>query len=153
MSPQDYIASLRFGDYAGFNLVVCDGADLWWCDDAGDSAPLLPGVHTVSNASLDTPWPKTRRLSERMAMALGADASDEALSEQLFDALADRTVAADDDLPPGELPLERRRALSAGMIVTDDYATRASSVVLIGAAVWMEERTIAGGEITGVRQR
>jgi uncharacterized protein with NRDE domain len=152
MTAQDYVASLLVSDYAGFNLVVCDGSELWWCDDAGASEPLLPGVHTVSNASLDTPWPKTRRLSERMAMALGVDASDDALSDELFDALADRTVAADDDLPPGELPLERRRALSAGMIVTDDYATRASSVVLMGATVWMEERTIVGGGVTGVRQ-
>lgn len=67
--------------YEGCNLVLVDGPTGHWrwltnVDPTGHpglpdglqqqagwwSAPLEPGVHTLSNAALDTPWPKARLL-------------------------------------------------------------------------------------------
>jgi len=61
-------------DFAGFNLVVGHApSQQWWflsnrCADTGTplpqwhAQPLKPGVHVLSNASLNTPWPKSEQL-------------------------------------------------------------------------------------------
>ena len=146
-----------------FNLI---GADLstgrwWWADDRATSpTALAAGVHVVSNASLDTPWPKVKRL--RQAMADVMDSADDAasLTNRLFGALADRTPAADQDLPDTGVGLERERMLSPAFITSNDgrYGTRCSTV-LIGerqADGWhltMTERSFdAAGRALQVRQ-
>jgi uncharacterized protein with NRDE domain len=126
-------------DYAGFNLLTGDGDELWWCDDLGHSARVDPGVHTLSNASLDTPWPKTVLLKARLTESLDIDDP----APALFDALADRTLPEPADVPPSELPAERARQLAACTIVTDDYGTRVSTVALVGdARLSVAERTL-----------
>ena len=56
------------GNYSGFNLLLYDGAELRYVTNAPEfrDDSLAPGVHTVSNASLDTPWPKSRRLQQAL---------------------------------------------------------------------------------------
>ena len=57
----DYLADVngRSIEYAGFNLLVGTRDELWHYK-ARDTAPslLAPGVYGLSNAGLDTPWPK-----------------------------------------------------------------------------------------------
>ncbi len=85
-------------------------------------------MHTLSNAALDTPWPKTRRLQAVLSEWL--ERGDDEVAP-LFDALADPRMAADQDLPSTGVPLEWERRLSAAFITGDDYGTRASSIVLV----------------------
>ena len=115
-----------------FNLI---GGDLqsgrWWsCSDRQAATPLTAGVHALSNAALNEPWPKVRRLSSALAQALSGD--DAGLESRLFSLLGERHVAADADLPDTGIGLARERLLSPIFITTPDgrYGTRCSTVVL-----------------------
>jgi uncharacterized protein with NRDE domain len=56
--PGDFLLEIqkRKGDYSGFNLLLADGAELWWYSNR-DSAPrrLDPGVYGLGNLLLDDP--------------------------------------------------------------------------------------------------
>lgn len=130
------------------------GAGRWHALQAGHGAfapglqALGPGVHGVSNAALDTPWPKLRRLKSALAAALAAlpqqaaedpppEATDddavETLARQLFTALADTHPADPDQLPSTGVSLDWERWLSPSFIRTPDgrYGTLSSSVLLL----------------------
>ncbi len=115
-----------------FNLI---GGDLqsghwWWRSDRLPATPLAAGVHALSNAALNEPWPKVQRLSAALAQALRGD--DAGLEVRLFSLLADRSLADDADLPDTGIGLTRERLLSPIFITTPDgrYGTRCSTVVL-----------------------
>jgi len=62
LSAQSEAAALGPDAYAGFNACFCDGDACWFATNRGPSpAQVEPGVHVISNASLDTPWPKALR--------------------------------------------------------------------------------------------
>jgi len=46
----------RKAAYSGFNLLACDGEELWWLSNRdGDSRRLEPGWYGLGNLLLDTP--------------------------------------------------------------------------------------------------
>jgi uncharacterized protein with NRDE domain len=115
-----------------FNLI---GGDLntgqwWWRSDRHAATPLAAGVHALSNAALNEPWPKVQRLSAAMEGALRSN--EDALIASLFALLSDRAIAADADLPDTGIGLERERMLSPIFITTPEgrYGTRCSTIVL-----------------------
>jgi len=121
----------RAAQYAHFNLLTWDGADLVYAGTHPEyeSARIEPGVHVLSNAGLNSPWPKALRLQQRLRDWL-AKVDHSAPVEPLFAALADREQALDDELPDTGVGIERERFLSAPFIVGADYGTRCSTVVL-----------------------
>lgn len=125
--------------YAGFNLIVSDGSTCCYASNTPDwhSRALEAGIHVVSNADLDTPWPKT----ERLRTVLEADADE----ESLFQALADDQPAHDDELPDTGVGPEMERFLSPPFIRGQTYGTRASTVLSVQAdgAILFEERCFA----------
>ena len=132
------------GSYNGFNLLLGDGAGLFYLSNrAAGVRRLEPGVYGLSNALLDTPWPKVLRAREAVADAL-ARAEGDAWDSTLWEMLADRVIAADDALPDTGVGAERERLLSPPFIRTDVYGTRASTVVTIthGGAVHFVERSV-----------
>jgi len=121
--------------YNGFNLVAFDfrqGECFYASNDGHPAQRLERGIHGLSNAALDTPWPKVVALKARLRDALDGSESVDALAMHLFDALADRTEAPDDTLPHTGLPVERERRLSAAFIRTPEggYGTRCSTLVI-----------------------
>ncbi len=88
---------------------------------------LTPGIHTLSNRHLNTPWPKAQRLQQAMTRILQGELA----TEQLFDMLADRTRAPDDQLPDTGLSPMWEQLLSSPFIVSDAYGTRACTVILV----------------------
>ena len=115
--------------YNGFNLLAGEGNRATWMSNrVPRTRDLAPGVHGLSNAQLDTPWPKVMRTKD--ALSAWAGRGDAALSP-LFAALADRTQAHDADLPATGVPLAWERLLSAPFIVSADYGTRCSTVLAI----------------------
>jgi uncharacterized protein with NRDE domain len=115
-----------------FNLI---GGDLrsgqwWWRSDRQSATPLTAGVHALSNAALNEPWPKVRRLTQAMDDALRGDG--DTMTDRLFALLADRSTAADADLPDTGIGVERERMLSPIFIATPEgrYGTRCSTIVL-----------------------
>lgn len=119
----------------GFNLIAADfraGECFWASNRGGHPKRLESGVYGVSNGGLDTPWPKVVALKRRLSDALEHAAHAEALAAMLFDALADRVVPPDADLPHTGIPLERERQLGPAFIRTPDgrYGTRCSTVLI-----------------------
>ncbi len=128
ISAREYVADLmrRAASYSGFNLLVDDGTDLWWCSNRdGGSRRLEPGIYGLGNLLLDTPEvsePKRRfRESVEPGPAL----------EPLFSVLA------------------------ASKIVAPEYGTRCSTIVLWGndGRVQFAERPFdpSGGDGVTVR--
>lgn len=143
-----------FAEHGRFNLLLWDGPSRSGVYASNHpeprQRPLPPGVHALSNADLDTPWPKTRALAERLAawLALGdiRDPQLPGVGEPLFAALADPRQAPDMALPSTGVPFDWERRLSAAFIVGEEYGTRASSLVLVGDdGVWFEERRFGPG--------
>ncbi|WP_322043492.1 NRDE family protein [Paraburkholderia sp. J67] len=134
-TPLGYLEGVaREGDlYNGFNLVIGDWArrELAWYCNRGDRVPaLLPdGTHGISNAVLDTPWPKLVHKRAELAQQV-ANGPDVPL-DNLIEMMRDPRIAPDADLPATGLPLERERALSAAFIETPDYGTRGTTALRV----------------------
>ncbi|CAE6752292.1 NRDE family protein [Paraburkholderia haematera] len=143
-TPLDYLQHVaRTGDiYNGFNLLVGDWTrrELGWYCNRSNVAPTLlePGTHGISNAVLDTAWPKLLKKRTELAALLARDAMPPL--ERLIDLMRDPRLARDDELPSTGIPLERERALSAAFIETPEYGTRGTTAV----------RVIAHGEVISV---
>jgi uncharacterized protein with NRDE domain len=89
---------------------------------------LGPGVHGLSNALLDAPWPKVERVRASLARWLERADPD---PDELFAALADREQAPDHALPETGVTREWERVLSSPFIVTPRYGTRCSTVLAV----------------------
>jgi uncharacterized protein with NRDE domain len=150
-SASDYAAAVqsRGGEYNGFSLIVGDRDSFHFVSNRA-SAPMRvePGLHGLSNALLDTPWPKVERGKAAVAAAL--ELPDEgALVERLFAHLADRTGAVDSELPDTGVGIERERWLAPAFIANERYGTRSSTVVLVGrdGKVLFAERSFGIGGV------
>ncbi|MCB9604572.1 MAG: NRDE family protein, partial [Sandaracinus sp.] len=113
----------------------------WWSSNRGGvPTRLVAGVHGVSNALLDTPWPKVVRAKEALAAATAGGLDEEAL----FAILADERPASDATLPDTGVGLALERALSPIRIAMTGYGTRASTVLVVrDGKVRVVERSIA----------
>jgi uncharacterized protein with NRDE domain len=132
VSPVDYLVDLtqRGGDYNGFNLLLADRDGLWgYSNREGEIRGMAPDFFGVSNGPFDSSWPKVIRGRERLRAIVGGDNTIEI--EELFDLLSDRRQAEDDQLPQTGIDLELERLLSPSFIVSPDYGTRSSTVVLL----------------------
>jgi len=139
--PADYLAGLDAGAYAGFNLVVGDVDALWYLGNrCGEPRPLTPGVHGLSNAGLDTPWPKVRRGRARLGELAGAG---RATPTALLALLADERAADDVELPDTGVGLALERLLSPLFIAGAAYGTCSSTALVFHAdgRVEFRERT------------
>lgn len=151
-TPARFLSNLsaRSADYNGFNLIVGDGASLFYFGSReGVPRAIEPGVHGLSNHLLDEPWPKVVRANLAMQAALEARDAEPALFEMLSDAQG----APDDALPNTGVGIEWERRLASALIIGPDYGTRASTVLMVraGGETKLEERTrAADGAVTGV---
>jgi len=130
--PRAYLerVAARAPDYGGFALIVSDLQRLYWLSNRGQGVgEVLPGVHGLSNHLLNTPWPKITRGRERLSALMKA--GEAKLVSGLQEVLADRTVAADPDLPDTGVGLQRERELSPSFVAGERYGTRASTVLLV----------------------
>lgn len=138
--------------YRPFNLLTFDAQAAFYLGNRPEPRvqAVTPGVHGLSNADFNTPWPKTRTLMQRLQDWIEAgDAFDFA---PLFEALADEQVAPDAQLPDTGVGLERERWLSSAFIRGAEYGTRASTVVAIdhdGGGVIAERRFGPHGRFEG----
>lgn len=153
-----YAEKLRLvaADFRPFNLLTFDAKAAFHISNrpGPQAQPLSAGIHGVSNAQLDTPWPKTQALCEQLRrwIATNADQAGPMDFSPLFDALADERWAEDAQLPDTGVGLELERRLSPAFIRGDSYGTRASTVVAIdhaGDGVIIERRYGQNGRLDG----
>ena len=146
----DVLAGKKIDDlehFEGYNLIHGPLAALRYRNNVDGVDQILPaGIHMLSNAVLNTPWPKTVRARNRFMEVMR---SDDPPIEDLFTLLRDETRAPDSELPDTGVGLEWERALSAIMIRTAQYGTRCSTVITIDneGGVVFEERDHATGHV------
>lgn len=157
--PEQFLRELdeRAGDYAGFNLLLGSAGNLWYfsnCPGRGDHSArrLQPGIYGLSNARLDTPWPKVEIGKRRLTTLLrGGEITHEKLSE----VVGDRRLADPAALSQQGLDGEMDRLLSAQFITTSRYGTRSSTTLWLehtGLTRWRERSFDAEGAVTAVRE-
>jgi uncharacterized protein with NRDE domain len=124
--------------YRPFNLLTFDHDDAYYLGNHPQARAqrIEPGVHGLSNADFNAPWPKTQALVEHLTAWIGTDTHRDV--DGLFALLADRGTWPDDVLPDTGIGIERERLLSSAFIVGDTYGTRASTVILVD----YEDRTV-----------
>jgi len=120
----------------GFNLLGIDLADAglhYWSNRHPHRLHLRPGIYGLSNASLDTPWPKLQRLKKELTAQLnkGLSSSTEWMPA-LFEALLTRDQPDDAALPSTGISMEWERHLGSVFIQTPDgrYGTRCSTLLV-----------------------
>lgn len=149
--PQSYLLELasRAQQYAGFNLLVGDTHSLWYFTNSEAHAPqcLAPGIYGLSNARLDTPWPKVTTGKTRLHALL---ASGQISHEALATVVTDRQLADQRDLIALNQVNGMEPILSAQFIVTHTYGTRSSTTLWTdahGVAHWREQSFDAQGTL------
>ena len=119
---------------------------------AAQQQPLADGIYGISNAALDSPWPKVTGGKQQFSALLARAPGSEALQYGLWQLLARRAQAPDHTLPDTGVSLEWERRLSARFIVSAEYGTRASSLLMLapdGGGVFAERRFGADGTVSG----
>jgi uncharacterized protein with NRDE domain len=94
------------------------------------------GIFGLSNHLLQTPWPKLLKLRAQLGDALRhtPDGQAEVLHETLIRNLQDTTPAPDRELPDTGVGIETERFLSSPFIKSDNYGTRATTVISVSAS-------------------
>ncbi|MEX1166523.1 MAG: NRDE family protein [Hydrogenophaga sp.] len=141
--PQ-WLDSLMPADYGGFNLVVGEAHQGRWgwvsnrdpADPHGLDSPALfsrelpAGLYGLSNATLDTGWPKTLRLKAALCEALALPHAEQQAA-LLTQALGDQRQAAHDALPASGVSSDWEQRLSSPFVDMPErgYGTRSSLLV------------------------
>ena len=140
----DYLQNLQdsVNDYAGFNLLLGDQNGLYYLNSlSAQIEKISPGIYGLSNATLDSDWPKVILGKAAIRNLLDdGDASIDALTAIMMD----REQAPDSQLPQTGIPLELERQLSPSFIVNPqrEYGTRCTTAIVIdeqGAVSFSEQ--------------
>lgn len=128
-SPLDYVTAIDGARYAGFNLIAGDRNQVAYVSNRGaEPRALAAGIYGLSNALLDGPWSKVERSKAGLRSLL---ARGEINETTLLRLLNDKTLGPAEEVEAGHLDFATLHALSAPFIVTPDYGTRCSSIVLV----------------------
>ena len=143
-SPKDVVAQLTQDITAPspFNLLLGvireDGPEIWWFGGRVRRVEQLqPGYHTLSNAELNTPWPKSRALHQALHSVTPETAID-----GLSTIMRTKQEASEHELPATGVPLEWEKRLSAIQITGESYHTRSTTIIAI------HHHRVAAREIT-----
>lgn len=130
-TAQAYLQALQptQQSYGAFNLLLGDQDGLHYLSNRSnaEATRLKPGVYGLSNALLDTPWPKLQHVKEGLRDLI---AQPQLSPEDLLSLMQDTTPVADTQLPDTGISLEWERLLSTCFIRSASYGTRAISLLL-----------------------
>ncbi|MEO4046826.1 NRDE family protein [Pseudomonas sp. CAU 1711] len=150
LDAESFLAGLlpRLDDYSGFNLLLGDRRQLFFLNsEEGWARRLQAGLYGLSNAQLDTPWPKVLRATAHLAGCL-----DDPRPERLLALLQDDQQPPRVLLPDTGIGVDWELLLASVFIVGPGYGTCASSALLLdadGGVRLMERRFDAQGQATG----
>ena len=131
-SPEAYLAWLRSRaeEFSGFNLIIGTVWELFYLNSRDlDPVHLQSGIHGLSNASLNTAWPKVRQGKEALSRLLSAFRPP--LMQDLMSILADRTQPLDGELPDTGVGLAAERFLAPICVQREAYGTQVSTVMKV----------------------
>ena len=131
ISPEEYYNKLKstLTNYNGFNLIFGSIDELFYFSNQKDGLQKLKsGVHGISNALLDTPWPKVEKSKRHLQSLIQQE---DINAWEVIAILKDTSIAKDEELPDTGVGLDLERMLSPVFIKSEKYGTRCSSVVMV----------------------
>ncbi len=152
--PADYASKLRQqgGKYRGFNVLLGDLSTLVYVSNRNEETVVVnAGSHGLSNHLLDTDWPKVHAGRAHLDTLLEDESVD---PEALLELLAARDVVSGSEPPGFELQLAPELITRMMFIVSPDYGTRSSTVLLAdrdGSVTFVERQFDATGMASGTR--
>lgn len=115
--------------YSGFNLLAGNKEQLYYLNNVhGKIDPVEPGIHGISNAVLNTPWPKVEMAKLEFKKAITPKSIDR---ERIFRLLKNSETFPEESLPETGLSPEMEKAVSPIFIETEGYGTRCSNLLTI----------------------
>lgn len=115
--------------YSGFNLIAGDTENLFYVSNITNQIERLhPGCYGISNAFLNTPWPKVNSAKKNFKSIISSDEIDE---EAVFNLLQIRKTYPEHLLPQTGLSPELEKDVSSIFIETENYGTRCSTLLMI----------------------
>jgi uncharacterized protein with NRDE domain len=138
--------------FNGFNLLLIDPSQaLYFTNRLEPSIRQLgDGVMGLSNSTLGVPWPKLTRTRQAISELLAQPSVPG--HEDLFAIFRDTVPAPDDALPDTGLSKDRERLLSSPFILSPEYGTRCTTLILQhadGYCHFYERRYDSSGTISG----
>jgi uncharacterized protein with NRDE domain len=157
-APMKFARALQAdaGAYNGFNLLVGTPETCVYVSNERDAPERVePGVHGLSNATLDVSWPKTDHA--RHALRRHTDPENgtgDVRVEALFEMLDHRDRFPQETLPDTGVGDALESMLSPLFIESEHYGTRASTVLLIShdRTVTFAERSFENGVPSRTRE-
>lgn len=141
-SPEEFADELveEATFYDGFNLIV---ADLWsmsmlYITNRPKGSGIIatrvsPGIHVLSNAKLDSPWPKAQRLEQSFEDLMDKYGEGEVPLKEMSEKLMKDTTKDDESKLPQIYPPEWEYNLSSIYVEADTpmgrYGTRSTSAL------------------------
>jgi len=150
LSSEDYYDSVisELSGYNGFNLILGKINNLYYFSTHTKGLrKLVPGVYGLSNAVLDTPWPKVEKSKNHLVKLIKQN---EVHAWELLSLLNDTVEAREKDLPDTGVGIELEKVLSSVFIQSPKYGTRSSTAVVIdnNNNVRFAEKTFFGNQGT-----
>ncbi|XP_022140668.1 transport and Golgi organization 2 homolog [Momordica charantia] len=113
--------------YNGFNLIVAEisSKTMFYITNrpTNDSPSLVtevsPGIHVLTNAQLDSPWPKAQRLDQSFRDLVDKNGDRELPTEEMVEKLMTNTIKDDESLLPGIYSPRREYQYSSIFVDTD----------------------------------
>jgi uncharacterized protein with NRDE domain len=140
IDPEQYLDTLisQVSEPSPFNLIVgsisAQSATGYWLGGrTRECRRLSPGVHVLSNAELNTPWPKAVALRQALVAGTLAD---------IEQAMHSTEIMEDHLLPDTGVPIDWERRLSAAKITGDDYHTRSSTLIQVKGGTAAVKETV-----------
>ncbi len=153
-STVDYLAQLRANasTYNGYNLLALDQEQLIHYNNQQDKETTIEnGIHAISNATLDTPWPKVTRAKELFRSVVDGTFT----HDQLIKMMGDTQTASAEKLPDTGIPKNLEMAISSMCIRTEKYGTCSTSAITIstdGIVDFTEKSYPVGKRIEGTKR-
>ena len=155
VNSTEYLETIRESKerYNGYNLLFGPWNNLMVYNNHQDSIHKLErGVYGLSNADLNSPWPKINKGMD--ALESYCQTPERVDIDHLFELLRDTTQAKDEFLPKTGVPIDWERRLSSIFIQSPEYGTRSSTVFLIdhsGRVFWEEHSYDNQGQCQDVK--
>jgi len=117
--------------YNGFNLVFGQLNNLTCFDGVSQKQqPLTTGFHSLCNGALDDIWPKMALGQSQLANAISSFAEQPLNIDELFNLMQNNQQAEIENLPNTGLPLDWEQKLSSIFIVSPEYGTRNTNIII-----------------------
>jgi uncharacterized protein with NRDE domain len=115
--------------YNGFNLLVGNAEGLFYFSNIGKKIEWLKsGIYGLSNALLDTPWPKVKYVKDQLSLQLSTPALN---FVEVFQMMQNESPAQDFELPNTGVPLRLEKSLSPAFIKIQGYGTVSTTVTTL----------------------